>query len=560
MTGTSTLRPQSSVLSPDTVWVVGHQNPDTDSICSAIAYAALRRALDLPGATPARLGPVGTEAAAALARRDLPAPALLTDVRQRVADVMNPSFVTVGHDATLYEAGQLMREARKRLLPVVDEGERLRGILTVDDMADRYLGEMTVEAAHRVPIALDRYLRILGGQLLTGELGREFAGRIWIGSTQVATLLHEVAPGDLVIVGDRENAHEAALRAGAACLIVVAGRAPTGAILALARERGATLIVSPHDIYATARLLNLSLPVSEIMRPGGPTIDPDDLAADASGALLGPGTRAVPVVDEDGRVQGILSRTDLLRGRRKRVILVDHNHRSQAVDGLDEAELLGVIDHHNLGDLRTAEPIPFILEPVGCTATIIAEHYALAGIEPEPPIAGLLLAAIISDTLLFTSPTTTGRDRVAADRLAALARLETEAFARELFEARSDFRGTTPRDLLLGNLKAYEFGGASLAIGQAETLSTAYFDERDAEFVTEMERLKAEGPYDYALFLATDILRGSSVAIYPGPPERRLVVGAFAPADAGTNRAKLPGVVSRKKQVVPALARVLGGR
>ncbi len=551
-----------SALGADTgaVWVVGHQNPDTDSVCSAIAYAALRRATDLPGATAARLGPLWTETAFALERCGVEAPPLLADVRRRVADVMNPTIVTVGHDATLYEAGRLMREARKRLLPVVDEQGRLQGLLTVDDLAGRYMDEMAVARASRVPVSLAHYLRILGGQLLTGPSDRHFAGRIWIASVQAPTLEALVAPGDLVIVGDRENAQEAALRAGAACLIVIGGRTVSDAIRALATARGATVISSPHDTYATARLLNLSLPVAEIMRQPGPTVDPDDLAADVAGALLGPGTRALPVVDDDGHIRGILSRSDLLRGSRKRVILVDHNHRSQAVDGLEEAELLAVLDHHNLGDLRTAEPILFVLEPVGCTATIVTEHYRVAGLEPERPIAGLLLAAIISDTLLFTSPTTTDRDRAAAETLAPLAGLETEAFAHELFAARSDFSAATPRELVENNLKSYEFGGATLAIGQAETLATDYFVERKDAFIKELEGLKAKDGYDYALFLATDILRGCSTALYPSSAERRLVQAAFAPDHAGHDTAELPGIVSRKKQVVPPLARALDKR
>ena len=295
------------------------------------------------------------------------------------------------------------------------------------------------------------------------------------------------------------------------------------------------------------------------MRPPGATVDPDDLAGDAANTLLASGARALPVVDEDGRVHGVLSRSDLLRARRKRVILVDHNLRSQAVEGLEEADLLGVIDHHNLGDLRTSEPVPVIIEPVGCTATIVHELYRAAGLAPEPAVAGLMLAAIISDTLLFTSPTTTPRDRAAAEALTARAGLALEPFAQELFRARSDYSATTPRELLLGNLKTYEFGGATLAIGQAETLDTSYFAAHEAEFVAELARLKEEGGYDYALFLATDILRGHSAVLYPGQAERRLVGAAFAElvADPGATSADLPGVVSRKKQVVPPLARAL---
>lgn len=553
----------SGKLAPhDTVYVIGHRNPDTDSICSAIAYAAFRRATDLPGAAPARLGPLWAETICALEHCGVAPPPLIADVRRRVADVMNHDVLTAREDLTLYEAARLMREGRKGLLPVVDEHNRLLGVLTVDDIAARYLDDLMVVPVLHAPVALDRFLRILGGALVAGDPAHAFSGRVWISSSRAETLRARIAPGDLVIVGDREEAQVAALEGGGACLIVVGDTPPGARVVALARERGATVLTSPHDTYATARLLNLSLPVTEVMRQPSRTVDPEDLADDTTSLLLNAPGRALAVVDDDGRVRGTISRSDLLRGRRKQVILVDHNQRAQAVEGIEEADLLGVIDHHNLGDLHTAEPISFILEPVGCTATIILELYQRAGLVPPRPIAGLLLAAIISDTLLLTSPTTTARDRTAIDTLGPLAGLDPADFARDLFRARSDFSGTTPRELILGNLKEYEFGGATLAIGQSETLTTDYFLAHQARFVADLERLKAEQGYDHALFLVTDILHGDSLALYPGPAERRLVAAAFglAEADTGPDSAPLPGIVSRKKQVIPPLARALDRR
>ena len=546
----------------DIVYVLGHRNPDTDSICSAIAYADLRRATDLPGATPARLGPVLAEPAFALEQCGVAPPILIEDVHQRVADVMNHDVLTVHADHTLFEAARLMREGRKGLLPVVDRQNHLLGVITVDDIAARYLDDLMVVATSHAPVALDRFLRALDGRLLAGELRGTFTGRVWISSSSAKTLRSRLAPGDLVIVGDREEAQLAAIEGGVACLIVIGEEGPSERVLGLARERGTILISSAHDTYATARLLNLSQPVTEVMRQPSRTVDPDELAADTASYLLNAPGRALAVVDEDGRVRGTVSRSDILRGGRKRVILVDHNQRAQAVEGIDEAELLGVVDHHNLGDLRTAEPIPFILEPVGCTATIILDGYDRAGLPPARPIAGLLLAAIISDTLLLTSPTTTARDRAALERLAPLAALDPTEFARGLFRARSDFSATTPRELILGNLKEYEFGGASLAIGQSETLATEYFLDNQATFIAELERLKSDRAYDQILFLVTDILAGDSVALYPGAAERRLTAAAFGLADdaTGEHAAALPGIVSRKKQVVPPIARALDRR
>lgn len=539
------------------VYVLGHQNPDTDSICSAIAYAALRRATDLPGAIPARLGPLWAETEYALERFGVPAPMLLTDVRQRVSDVMMAQAVTIRESASLYEAATLMRDARVHLVPVVDGNERLLGVLSVDDIAARYLDDALVETERHRAMPFERYVRALGGELLQGDATRGGAGRIAIAAMSAAALGARVGPGDTVIVGNRADAQEAALRAGAACLIVVGDEPVSDRVLALASERQVIVLRSPYDSYGTARLLSLSLPVAEVMRAPGATLDPDDLASDVASTLLTAGRRALIVVNDARRVVGIVSRSDILRGRRKQVLLVDHNQRSQAVAGIDEADLLGVVDHHNLGDLRTAEPIHFTLEPVGSTATIVSELFARASLAPDVPIAGLLAAAIISDTLQLTSPTTTPRDEAALGLMAARAGIEPAELARELFRARSDFNATTPRALLAGNLKSYQFGDARLAIGQAETLDTAYFLARQEEFRAELERVKAEG-VDYAFFLVTDIVHGASVVFYPGQLERRLLVKAFGLAEAGEEATTLPGVVSRKKQVVPPLARALG--
>jgi manganese-dependent inorganic pyrophosphatase len=547
---------------PETVFVIGHRNPDTDSICSAIAYAELRRALDLPGAIPARLGPVGAEAAYALERCGVAAPLLIEDVRRRVSDVMNHDVLMVHEDDTVYAAALLMREGSKGLLPVVDGARRLLGVITVDDIAARYLDELMVVASSQAPVVLERLLPVLGGELLVGEPGRTFTGRVWIGASSAARLQRRLAPGDLAIVGDREDAQLGAIAGGAACLIVVGDTPPGEAVLAAAREHGTTVLTSTQDSYATARLLSLSQPVTAAMRQPDRTVEPSDLAADVSDYLLTARGRALAVVDEEGRVCGTVSRSDMMRGWRKRVILVDHNQRAQAVEGIDEAELLGVVDHHNLGDLQTAEPITFILEPVGCTATIILDAYDRAGLTPPRATAGLLLAAIISDTLMLTSPTTTPRDREALVRLGELSDLDPTAFARELFDARSDFSKTTPREIILGNLKEYEFGGAKLAIGQAETLATDYFHTNQTAFVEALAALEAEHHYEYTIFLVTDILRGGSTALYPGQAERGLVASAFglAPSQVAEFSAELPGIVSRKKQIIPPLARTLDRR
>jgi manganese-dependent inorganic pyrophosphatase len=399
-------------------------------------------------------------------------------------------------------------------------------------------------------------VRTLDGELLAGDLEGDWQGRVWVGAMRTESMVTLVKPGDMVVVGDRERPQNAAIELGVGCLVVVGGIAPSAETIELARDRNVRLISTPHDSYRVTRLLNLSVPVSEIMRRDAAYADLDDLAREAEETLSGRETVALPVVDADRRLVGIVSRGDLLRARGKGVILVDHNHSTQAVDGLEQAQLLEVIDHHNLGDLHTPEPIYMKLEPVGSTSTIVAELYQDAELEPAPPIAGLLAGGIVSDTLLFRSPTATPRDRAAGAWLAGLAGINLDELAQGMFRANSNYENTTPQKLFASNLKVFEWGGHRVGIGQAETVDIAYFEQHAEDFCTEMTRLKQTEGWDYSFFLATDILKQSSQMLIPGDEERALAFRAFG-INATDGIVELPGVVSRKKQVVPPLAREL---
>lgn len=536
------------------VYIIGHKNPDTDSIAAAMGYADLKQRTDMPQATAARLGDPSPETRYLLERFALPAPMLLADVYTRVGDVMNAHPQYLPTDATMRDAGAVIGE--KRIVPIVDAECRLAGVVTLDDIAARYLREHDLASGAQSRIAIRSMVRTLDGELLAGDLEGDWQGRVWVGAMRTESMVTLVQPGDMVVVGDRERPQNAAIELGVRCLVVVGGISPSTETIALARAHNVRLISTPHDSYRVTRLLNLSVPVSEIMRRDATYADLDDLAQEAEETLSGRETVALPVVDADRRLVGIVSRGDLLRARGKGVILVDHNHSTQAVDGLEQAQLLEVLDHHNLGDLHTPEPIYMKLEPVGSTSTIVAELYQDAALEPTPPIAGLLAGGVVSDTLLFRSPTSTPRDRAAGAWLAELAAISLEELAQGMFRANSDYEHTTPKQLLSGNLKVYEWGGNRVGIGQAETVDIAYFEQHAEEFRAEMRTLKQRENWDYAFFLATDILAQSSTMLIPGDEERGVANRAFG-INAIDGCVELPGVVSRKKQVVPPLAREL---
>ena len=536
------------------VYIIGHKNPDTDSIAAAMGYADLKQRTGMPQATPARLGDPSPETRYLLERFALPPPMLLADVYTRVGDVMNAHPQYLPTDATMRDAGAVIGE--KRIVPIVDAECRLAGVVTLDDIAARYLREHDLASGAQSRIAIQSMVRTLDGELLAGDLEGDWQGRVWVGAMRTESMVTLVQPGDMVVVGDRERPQNAAIELGVGCLVVVGGIPPSTETVELARAHNVRLIATPHDSYRVTRLLNLSIPVSEIMRRDAAYADLDDLAQEAEETLSGRETVALPVVDADRRLVGIVSRGDLLRAHGKGVILVDHNHSTQAVDGLEQAQLLEVLDHHNLGDLHTPEPIYMKLEPVGSTSTIVAELYQDAALDPAPPIAGLLAGGLVSDTLLFRSPTSTHRDRAAGTWLAGLAGISLDELAQGMFRANSNYEHTTPQHLFGANLKVFEWGGRRVGIGQAETVDIAYFEQHAEEFREEMRRLKQTENWNYAFFLATDILAQSSKMLIPGDEERVVANRAFG-INATDGCVELPGVVSRKKQVVPPLAREL---
>jgi len=538
------------------ILVFGHRNPDNDSICSAVAYAHLKNVTDPDDVyLPARLGPVPVETAWVFDRFGVDLPDEIAHVHTRVRDAMTADPVTVGPRDDLLVAGRLMREHDVRSLPVTDAAGVARGLLNQGILAELYISETEMLGFEKLPVTAAQIATVLGGSVLAGDPELRLAGHVLIGAMEPETMRSYIRPGDTLVVGDRMRTQPLALEAGAACLVVTGGHVPDADVLALARERGAVVVSSPHDTYATARLVNLAHAVEEVMDAAPLTVGPDALLSELAEDLVDSPHREALVVEADGALIGIVTRTNLARGFRRRVVLLDHNELAQSAPGVAEAAVVEIVDHHRVGDVQTAGPILFLNLPVGSTATIVAERYRELGVTPPAGMAGVLLSAVLTDTVLLKSPTTTDTDREVADRLARLAGVEIQPFGLEMFRARSSRSGFAPDDTVRNDLKEYRAGQLSIAVAQVETVDAAEYLDRADELATALERLRASRGYDLAMLLVTDVLREGSEVFAAGKTrvaERGLGV------DLSSGSAWMDGVLSRKKQIAPRLLEASG--
>lgn len=538
--------------------VIGHLNPDSDSICSAIAYAYLKSKLTGEQVVPRRCGKINQETKFVLDYFNVAAPEYIADVKARVGDMLNGEApLAVLPSTTLREVGILTNNQNVKTLPIVDEANHLLGIITLGDLAHKYLAELGLEHLGGLHLTIENMLRTLNGRLVVNhDLNQELSGNVIIGAMNHATMEQFIKPGDVVILGDRESAQISALKAGASCIIITGGYTVSEAVRKEGLQAKATVITVPYDTFATARLINMSAPVETMMHNTNLiSFNVDDLVDDAKKVMLDTRFRNYPVVDDENRLMGVVSRYHLLALMRKRVILVDHNERSQAVPGLDQAEILEVIDHHRLGDIQTGEPIYFRNEPVGCTATIVAGMYLENGVEIPRDMAGIMLAAILSDTVIFKSPTCTDRDRVMAEKLALIAGVNIEEFGHEMYRAGTSLVGRTSEEIIYEDFKEFKMGDLLLGIGQVETMDTDSLGQLTGGLLEEMEKIRAKRGYDLVLLMVTDILKEGTELLIAGTPTEA-IEKAFG-CQVADQKTYLPGVMSRKKQVVPPLTQYL---
>ena len=530
------------------VYVCGHRNPDTDSIASAIGYAELKNHVDEDhDYKPVRLGVANAQTSWLIERAGAPLPIFLPHAKLRVRDVMRTRFAIANRLDPVRTVGLLM--APKDVVPIVDDDGVLRGVLTERALARRYIRESREASRLDAPTPVSSIVTVLEGELICGSPEDEVRGRVWVQAMDAASESN-VERGDVVVVGDRHNSQKRAIKTGVSLLVLSNGVRPSEEIVALAREAQTAIVSSPLDSYVTSRMITLSEPVHAFVEGDPLTVALDDLVSDISEQIKTVHYRAAVALDRGGRPIGLVTRSDLVNPAPRRVLLVDHAERAQSVHGIEEAEIVEILDHHHIGSIETRNPVTAIFDPVGSTATLVTERFRQAGLEPTQPTATMLLGAVCSDTVLLTSPTTTERDRIATSWLETLLSVDALAFGREMFEDSSDVSRVSAEDLVVRDLKEYELdGNRSLSVAQIETVGGALAG-RTGELLDAVRAHRER--HDQLLFalMVTDILDQSTTLLVAGPEQ--LAERAFdKPVVDGA--IELPGVMSRKKQVAPVL-------
>jgi len=549
-------------LSKEILYVVGHKNPDTDSICSAIAYAGLLHSQGKTGALAARAGNLNKQTEFVLDKLGVAVPLLLTDVSPRVRDVVRAPAITIDREEPLATAMDLLHRHGIRMLPVVDGDRMPQGLLSLKRAAERFLLPVRMEEIRRVltsPASLARCLRAEVLHQVDGEELEEL--ELYVGAMAFATFGDMMAGLDprrlLVVTGDREDVQRHVVSMGVRVLVVTGGPTVDEDLLAEARRRRVTILRTDFDTANSAWLIRLSTPVHCLMEQEVPTVGLQDSCDQLRFKLVHGNCPGVLVLDGDGRVAAVGTKSSLLAESPVKLVLVDHNELSQAVAGADRVEILEVVDHHRLGNFHTDAPIRFINQPVGSTCTVVASLYRLAGLQPDPVCAGLLLAGLLSDTVILRSPTTTDTDRELAGWLGGLAGLDPQLFGREMFAAGSVLSSyPTVRDLILSDFKEYQAGDRLFGVGQVEVVGFDEFHAVKGQIAEELAVLRQSRNMSAAGLLVTDIVHETSLLLADGEPELPYLIG-YPECEPGMY--ELKGVLSRKKQLVPHLLKVLKG-
>ena len=536
------------------VLVVGHTNPDTDAVCSALAYASFYSWLTGAPALACHLDELAPETQWVLEHFDLAPPEPIADVYLHVHDVLERDVPHLRPYQTIREAGLLMQELSVRALPVVDDDDRLIGLVERDALADRYLEQLQLPEDIDLPVGL--LVQTLHATLVSGDAERRLHDRAWIATMHADAARQTIQRGDIVIVGDQPDVQRAAIAAGAECLILTEEAAPDDALVAAAAERSTVLLQTRYSPFAVALLLQQSVPVERVMNAAPPHCQEDDLLSEAQTSLRRSGLASLPVVNVRGQLQGMLFRRNLATQSRRRVALTDHNHPDQTAPGVVESEIVAIVDHHNLGGLQTLSPLTILCEPVGCTCTLIAELYQRHQAPLSASLAGGMLAAILSDTVSFRSPTTTGRDRAAAAWLEQQSGEDAATLARAMFRARLPSPIPPPAWWVDSNLKAYTFGDHQIGIGQIELTEIEQVMPPVELLRAELMRVAQQRQMLTAFLMLTDILGEYSLLLAADTQGEQIAARAFnRPAVAGVSQ--LEKVMSRKKQVVPRIAAAL---
>jgi manganese-dependent inorganic pyrophosphatase len=532
------------------IYVTGHRNPDTDSIASAIGYAELRRRLDPnDDYVPVRLGDINSQTRWVLERSGAPEPELLPHVMLRACDVMQTSFPVTGQDEPIREAGLAMAAADLELVPIVDEDGALTGVLTERALARRYIRESRrTSTLQEAPTYVHAVVAVLEGELVAGE-DRQLSGRVWVHSMDVTTP-SGISEGDVAVIGNRSDAQRLAIELGAALIVTSNSSVPSDEVLALAREQGTTIVVSPLDTYVSGRMITLAAPCQAFMEKDPLTVAPDYLVADVSEQVKDSHYGAAVVVDAQRHPVGLVTRSDLVGPSRRRVVLVDHAEQAQSVPGIEHAEIVEILDHHHIGSIETRVPVTATFDPVGSTATLVVERFRQNGMEPSRSTAIALLGAALSDTVILNSPTTTSRDHSVVEYLERVLALDASALGREMFEATADVSQVSAEEIVTRDAKRYQVtGDQEICIAQIEVVGKALLERKD-ELLSAMHHERDAKELQLYALMVTDVLSKGTDMLVAG--DTAAVARSFG-TTAKDSLIELPGVMSRKKEVAPKL-------
>ena len=537
------------------VVVIGHRNPDTDSICSAIAYAGLKNKTSDLVCEPRRAGKMNQETEFVLKKFGVKPPRMCTDVNPKIRDVDYREMPGIPGSTSLRKAWEIMRDKQIDTLPVTSADNELEGVITVKDIATANMDVFDTGILAKSQTTYRNILETLGGTMV---VGREddvcTTGHIRIGTATPEMLENTVEKGDIVILTNRYESQLCAIEKEASLLIICNGSKVGRTIQRIADETGVSIMTTPVDTYAAGKLISQCAPISYYMTR-------DDImkftlvtpVADVTRVMAKVRHRYFPILDEDGKYCGMVSRRNIINLQKRRIILVDHNEATQAVEGFDQAEILEIIDHHRIGSLETSGPVYFRNQPVGCTATIITQMYDENGVEIPPQTAGLLLAAILSDTLMFRSPTCTPVDEASARRLAKIAGVDINEFANEMFEAGEKLDGKTAEEVFLQDFKVFMCGDVRFGVAQGSYMTRKNLVAAENLLRPYLEEARNKQNVEDIYMLLTDVPKEESVVICSGRYAGEVLTDGFEVQPAEDSSWTLPGVVSRKKQFIPAL-------
>ena len=583
------------------IYVVGHKNPDTDSICSAIAYTNLKNALATRAAqlvessqgeaadptllleagryyVAARAGQLNAETVFVLNRFHQRIPHYLNNIGTRVSDMEIHTVPGISRSMSLKKAWEMMAALNVVTLPVVTEEGTLEGMITINDIALSYMQGQDSSLLSKVHTSYKNILETLDAEMLVGDPEAFYEeGQVEIATAAPEVMEEYIEYGDMVITGNRYESQLSAVESGAGAIVVCLGATVSKSIRRLAEQHGCTVLVTPYDTYRVARQISQAMPVSAFMKTEGLKLfHLTDYTDDIKDTMMSSRTRDFAVLDKDDHYVGMISRRNFLGIKKREIILVDHNERSQAVDNIESAVILEIIDHHRIGSLETMEPVYFRNEPIGCTASIIYKIYREKNVPISPDMAGLLLSAILSDTLIFRSPTCTDFDKHAAMDLAKIAGVDPETYGAQMFEAGSDLKAKTPEEIFYQDYKRFEFGETTFSVSQISSMSDEELRRIEEKVRPFLERRMKDQPAEKFYLVLTNILRSSSRLVCFGAGAGTLAEEAFkaiaekrevleGPEGPEENplppmvALELPGIVSRKKQLIPRFIEALNG-